>query len=544
MIPGLAAVPLVVGVTGHRDTREQDEAQLRRAFGELLEDFGRRYAASPIVVLTALAAGADSLAAAEALDRNIRVMACLPMSAERYVEDFTEAQRERFHALLARCSAFHIVAEQSDRSRSYLAAGAYIAHFSHILVAFWDGSQGHGVGGTADVVHLRRTGIVAPGTHTDAYIPDIGPVHHIVTPREGGPLPSNPFTVSILDPLRLHKETSTKQHFDDVLAHLDAYNRDTTQAGAVAPGLKGLMDRTDAEANRLQKRTLLFVRLLYVAALFAALAQILQRGLPGDVYRIATLAAAFAAYWLARRFDYENRYQDYRAVAEGLRVQIAWAAAGLVKRSVDTYYLKMQQSELQWIRLALRAAYLAFCERDEGDASSPQHPDCREWIRGQWRFYYRASRREAERKRLCDLAGRVALAIGFALTAVAGVLLAPAALAAVTRQFPALAGTTAHWVSGYHPLLLQLAASPIPIAVLLGTLLASYAAKRSFASNSKRYQRMFIVFDTARRRLNAVRRGYGGDPVEIVAELGRESLTEHADWLLQRREYPLSFMPS
>jgi hypothetical protein len=45
---------------------------------------------------------------------------------------------------------------------------------------------------------------------------------------------------------------------------------------------------------------------------------------------------------------------DYRALAEGLRVQIYWAAAGL-DRSVPANYMQRQRNEMVWIRRAITA---------------------------------------------------------------------------------------------------------------------------------------------------------------------------------------------
>ena len=99
--------------------------------------------------------------------------------------------------------------------------------------------------------------------------------------------------------------------------------------------------------------------MLFIGGFLGASAQILH-SLPG---KVAGILITVVLYLLARKYNYENRYQDYRALAEGLRVQEAWFAAGLTNDPVDSSYLRMQQSELQWIRMALSCAYLL--TRDE-----------------------------------------------------------------------------------------------------------------------------------------------------------------------------------
>ena len=82
------------------------------------------------------------------------------------------------------------------------------------------------------------------------------------------------------------------------------------------------------------------------------------------------------------------------------------------------------------------------------------------------------------------------------------------------------------------------------LGATLAALVANYAEKRSFAINARRFDRMFVVFDRARLRINAVLRGGPGSVPEIVGEIGREALVEQADWLLIRRDRPLSFVQS
>ena len=82
------------------------------------------------------------------------------------------------------------------------------------------------------------------------------------------------------------------------------------------------------------------------------------------------------------------------------------------------------------------------------------------------------------------------------------------------------------------------------LGATFAALVANYAEKRSFALNARRFDRMFVVFDRARLRINAVLRGGPGSVSAIVGEIGREALVEQADWLLIRRDRPVSFVQS
>ena len=68
-------------------------------------------------------------------------------------------------------------------------------------------------------------------------------------------------------------------------------------------------------------------------------------------------ASVFASYWIRKDVeeeDYQNKHQDYRALAEALRIQFFWHVAGVPAKVVD-HYLRKQRGALEWIRNALRA---------------------------------------------------------------------------------------------------------------------------------------------------------------------------------------------
>lgn len=533
---GARGLPLIVGVTGHRDVEPADGAPLRAAFGGLLRELKTVYAHSGLAVLSALAAGADVLAAEEALAQGIPVIALLPMEVERYVEDFSPEEAARFRALLPQCARVQVVAEEEDRSQAYVAVGHYIAYYSHIVVAFWDGLEGKGAGGTADVIRMRLSGSV-PETEDPIgvpYLPDVGPVYHIVTPRRGQPQPARAYSVGKLFPERFAGDRFAGRDFNAALKRFDLYNADLAkQSRALLGSLKELMDRTDGAANRLQQHTLAYVNFLYLAGFAAAIVFI---GTGNFGLKLGLLALAFLAYLLARRNDYENRYQDYRAIAEGLRVQLAWNSIGLAENRVEASYLRMQQSELQWIRIALRTAYLEFCEPHATGAGISRVPspgvDYRAWIEGQARYYEAASLREAQASHTIGLTSTIVAVASILIALYAGFILR---LGAGTLTLT-LAGQ--HFAFGWQTLV----AEPLAFTGALSLFLSRYVEKRSFSTNAKRYERMGLVFDKARSRLATIEADSKISAKDLVRELGEEALVEHGEWLLIRRDRPLSFV--
>src|SRR5882672_3617359 len=85
-------LPLVVGITGHRDLRDQDVPRLEQEVAAVIAGLRRDYLDNdkemPIIVLSALAEGADRLAARVALAQGAQLIAPLPMPLAEYRRDF------------------------------------------------------------------------------------------------------------------------------------------------------------------------------------------------------------------------------------------------------------------------------------------------------------------------------------------------------------------------------------------------------------------------------------------------------------------------
>src|ERR1700692_1009514 len=94
-------VPILVGITGKRDLKDQDDVvreRLRIAF----ETLDREAPDAPKVLLSGMEIGADSIAAELALARSDwLVAAVLPFDAETYFEDFDGDALAALETLLA-----------------------------------------------------------------------------------------------------------------------------------------------------------------------------------------------------------------------------------------------------------------------------------------------------------------------------------------------------------------------------------------------------------------------------------------------------------
>src|SRR6266550_4507440 len=170
-----AALPILIGVTGHRDLRPVDLSSLRARIEQVIRELLRRYPQTPLIVVSPLAEGADRLVANVALEHGARLAVPLPLPVAEYERDFaTLESRKEFQALLKRawrCFELPLVKGNTTagiheygpaRDSQYALAGAYIARHSQILIALWDGTHTDLVGGTAQIVNFKLNGISQP----------------------------------------------------------------------------------------------------------------------------------------------------------------------------------------------------------------------------------------------------------------------------------------------------------------------------------------------------------------------------------------------
>jgi CheY-like chemotaxis protein len=77
-------LPLLIGVTGHRDLRPADCPVLERTVRRAIQRIREKCPHTPLIVLSALAEGADRLVARAALDLGLSLIVPLPMPQAEY----------------------------------------------------------------------------------------------------------------------------------------------------------------------------------------------------------------------------------------------------------------------------------------------------------------------------------------------------------------------------------------------------------------------------------------------------------------------------
>ena len=213
-------LPLVFGVSGHRDLRIADIPQLREQLFRVFARFRAAYPNTPFQLLSPLAEGADRLTAEVALASEIELFVPLPMERKEYERDFTTAESlAEFRALLAVAeSHWKILIPRKpvfeNRTAQYAAVGDFIARSSHILILLWDGKDNRKIGGTAWVKRRREHWVNATAERSrgvDAI--GYGPTIQVVTPRASGSSPRlRPATIGELPPSAAEFAVTLEKH--------------------------------------------------------------------------------------------------------------------------------------------------------------------------------------------------------------------------------------------------------------------------------------------------------------------------------------------
>ena len=121
-------------------------------------------------LVSALAEGADQMAADAALARGFTLIAPLPFAIDEYAKDFADdGPQQMFREFVARSD--HVVelpGTRDDPGASYEAVGREVIARCDVLVVIWDGGASAGRGGTTEMIYAAASRGV-PTVHIDAH---------------------------------------------------------------------------------------------------------------------------------------------------------------------------------------------------------------------------------------------------------------------------------------------------------------------------------------------------------------------------------------
>ncbi|HTA64887.1 MAG TPA: DUF4231 domain-containing protein, partial [Xanthomonadaceae bacterium] len=342
-------------------------------------------------------------------------------------------------------------------------------------------------------------------------------------------------------------DTGMPDEFHRLFVRMQEFNRDQHRyageilSGATVSGsdaadagggdvLDGLFAAADGLAIHFQKRVLLAMRSTHVVAALTGIAFVCYSDLPSDLpfqfYGIYVFIVLFGVgvllAWLAHRYDWHRKYIDYRALAEGLRVQRWWRRAGIIEAGSSAFahdnFLRKQDIELGWIRNVMRAASLD-CHDDVPVSDSMLAAVIADWVGapgngGQLDYYARKTVHRHRMHRLTQGLGRACLWVSISI----GIFLA---------LFQSRIGSDDT----------NLLVAAMGVLAIVAAARESYAYRKGDKELSKQYRYMFDIFANARTRLDATHDA--GSKREILRELGEAALAEHSEWALMHRDRPL-----
>jgi hypothetical protein len=555
---------LTVAVTGHRDLPEEEEPALRESAHWFLRLLIREYPDLQVELLSGLAEGADQLVAREALELGLPVTGVLPLPLAEYRKDFRD-QGAALEALLERCDVISLPLLEGDdpatdtaaRNRHYAQLGVFLSNHCQVLLALWDGKPDGPLGGTASVMEYHLTAIM-PGLDLGDASPNLlannenDLAFHIVCSRDrpdGNPVP--PLAPGERYWVTGYFGRQSGRHmpfdYDLMLDRLGEFSRDLQRRReAVADSARGLLDAApdlplpsgaaftdrlyamaDWMAVHYQKKFTRGLLLSYVLAVamgvvFIVYSEFIEQW-PLAVLFMALFIVGFVFHAVGERREWHRKYLDYRALAEGLRVQVYWNLAGVVKSRSAAFaydnFLQKQDVDLAWIRHVMRSASL---RRDRNDNPDPRWVSwvIEQWVgdrkagAGQLGYYAAKSQARAATYRRTVRFGQLALW--------GGIIMAGFLAVFATR------------LSETEAVLLLILMGILP---LLAGIRDAYSHKKADKELIKQYRFMAEIFGNARRLLD------GNDDIEfqrrVLKAVGDAALEEHAEWLLMHRERPL-----
>ena len=373
----LYKIPLLVGVVGHRDLVAAEVPAIRAALEAVLTRLRDSDSQVSVHLLSSMADGADLLAAEVASSLGIDVIALLPYSAAQCRSDLTsEPARAIFDRVMTGAERLELplaagvtaddLARAGDaRDRQFQRAGVFIARYSSLLIAIWDGQETDHRAGTARVVDFRRRG-VSPAANDGVTKPDLFAaedndlIYDIRCSRNGDAHDGQRETDAAVNVMARGffsggnllgtLDQGIPRMLKKLVQHTGEFNRDVAEYGAQI-ARRGR--RLAPPSPHSTPESLRYVDQLFVASdwlgvhfrhcftralraryvLWAALAFLLMafkrqhEGLLG-FSTIGGVMVLFGLGWLlaiwAHRRNWHRRYLDYRALAEGLRVDFYW----------------------------------------------------------------------------------------------------------------------------------------------------------------------------------------------------------------------------
>ena len=571
-------IPLVIGVITGQKISPPEEAQSANIIKTVLKHLQYRYPHTPLRIITTTNTGSNHLIGKVVTNAGAEFIVAIPTLDEihdvNHDEYATGANRGTTCILLPKATGEQHAPDTglSKDQLQYIQAYAFIARRCHILVVFTDNICGDNLISQAIEFKLSGTMDWVPPAYrriNNLYLPDKGPVIRILSAGPQAQAGSS-YEVQYLCPDELNSNKHESLPFDiedkhgknkypATLDKLDEYNADVINTGArVAEKMTGfftlLPDHligqmgveqkaihdvymyADLLAGYFQGITRKITKSLYIFSslmplIFILYIRVWQKP-PAIMLYVLFSLLVYLIYWISRKRKYQIKHLDYRALAEGLRVQFFWRILEMSDRdrtlndlpgdmvlpsSVSDCYLRKQNNVLAWIRDSIRIISTPEFKNDHHFGINDSLNIIREyWIADQARYYSRSALRDEQKSRQFDN------------------IVLPLILAG---------GITSLFLTGLFPFVAEQAMLKNILILCVGYLpavggvLKTYAFTMGYEEQARQYERLANDFNNALNRSESeIDKTYFK---LLIHELGKEALRENGDWVALHRERPV-----
>jgi hypothetical protein len=570
-------VSLVISVVGHRDLADQD--RVRAAISAFLGDLDDKYRYTDLLVITGMAEGADCLAAEAAIEKGIKYFAVLPFEEEAYLSTFRSAESaNRARELIGKTTKIVLPAhpkncgadfyhDEAAQKLQYEALAAFLVEASQILLAIYDLKPTGLQGGTSDAIDFKLGKKPLPGLEECSGLNNagVGPVHYVVATRKSHQGPPLPIVTKSPD-YPVYRADANAASYEAAYQLQDDFNRDVSRGNAEklkvkrsrdllypnidqARGSHTGMDWTgdrfawaDALAQENQRIANVLWNGVFVLLGFGVAAvvplHVFHELNHNRVLEICYYMAVFVAFVLGfweYKMGYRRRYEDYRALAEALRVQYFWLASGLPKM-VSEFYLSKQTGELGWVRDTMSEVLLASVEANAATRSIEMDQAgiaaAITWITEQKGYFERKRKKWRGLASLCRQGSLIAFVVAFVLQVSVMVWFH------LDEHF--------HWGFQQIELVEEWIRAATTILIGWSVLIGSYGELNSYGQLERQYETAHRVFSLAGELLQhdadaeeAGRTKAHEHARQVIEELGKSALHESGDWFMMHRERKL-----
>lgn len=510
------SIPITFGVTGHRDLRGEDIEKLEESVHSLFKKYQSAYPHTELIVISALAEGADMLVARVAKNLGVALHVLLPYQEEEYMDSFEDKENAKsFQALKTYASKVEVnsCVHTHGHESCYQQLGERIADVSNILIALWDGTDNGKVGGTSAIVRYTRQG--HKNNHFDQL--DGNALFIITTPRQSNPTIETDYSVQA----ECLSQYVKGEEFEKMYKKIDDLNKeyqDEVKELKDRSILKTFMGYFDSVADKNQKRykglLLLILALTWFAIASLEIMHVLHIEHFTSGYGLGLLGA-FGVYWFfMKKGKVQDDFVHSRGLAEAIRIQNAWNHAGL-NQPVARYYLSSQHHKFTWMKIVLKNLF--YLDREPfspyGGEDSVEH-----WVDGQIDYFKKAAAQRHKKLKRLELLEHVFHWLGFVALVVMFTVYVLESLHVVDHG--------GLWFNWHYMVLVS--GLLLLTAAFIGE---RYMKIEGYEEEIYHFNAMLGSFEDAKESLASVEKG-NQEYKELVFDLGLKALDENSKWVV------------